>query len=91
VLSAVVARICFAACHAMMTTFDVATLLAVAGGDATGPTGVEDMIQAGIIIGEFVVEVRDGVFLIAGYRIGLLTLHSKNNIISCPTCCQGIK
>ena len=51
----------------MMPTFYVATLFAIANRDATGPTSVEDLIEAGIIIGKFAVEIRDSVLLISQY------------------------
>ena len=79
-LAAIVAGVSLAASHTMMPTLHIAALFAVTDRDTTGPTGVKNVIQAGIIIGKFAVEIRNRVLLIAGYRIGLLTLHNRSTL-----------
>jgi hypothetical protein len=50
-----------AARNAVMFTLNVGTFFGIANRNAISPAGLEDMVQASIIRGEFSVEIGDGV------------------------------
>ena len=49
--------------HTVVATLHSTALLAVAGGDAIGPAGLEDVHQAGVVIRKLGIEITDRVLL----------------------------
>lgn len=78
--SAVVTCVGRATHNAMMFALDIIAFLAIANCDPARPARFKDMRQAGVIVREFRIEVRDSVFLVSGDRIGLFAL--RHNRIS---------